>query len=114
MKKTVRKETHFCDKCQAEAAYPSKCIRCGAEFCYDCAKTQGVRYAARLYSQGSGDGYYCWDCHNALMAQIKKDPLHSAYLAIQALRAELEDWGRAFDVRKQAAEKRLRQLDHQE
>lgn len=107
MKKTITQEVNVCDKCGAASWHT--CLRCGTEMCYECAKTQGIEYSFAIYFRGSGDGFYCKPCDNALTAS-GEDKRHNAYATIRSLRLELESWETGFKRRKDAAEAALQQL----
>ena len=90
MKRIVRRivEETVCDVCQTNLAWDSyRCLRCGQDHCYDCAKTAAVQYSFALYFSGSADGCYCLACDNELRALSVKDPLHTAYARMASLRS---------------------------
>lgn len=110
MKKTVNKEVHFCDKCNAEQVYGfDECLCCGVEHCYECKKTEGRKYSHGVHVSGSGDGYYCNACDAKLLSS-GEDKLHSAYRRVASLRAEAIAWSDGFDRRRNAAEMALSEL----
>ena len=108
MKKTIQKETHFCDACGKEEFYIDHCLSCGKEHCYQCKKTEGREYRHGVYIMGTGDGYYCRPCDTKLAKS--KDDLHEAYQNIAKLREECDKWNADFEARKEAAEAHLRSL----
>ena len=108
MKKTLSKEVTVCDQCNKEA-YVETCLKCGAEFCYDCRKTCGVEYPHGVYFSGSGDGFYCNKCDSELKA-TGVDPLHSAYLKVKYLRDENTSFARNFKARTNDAEAEIKRL----
>lgn len=107
MKKTIQKETHFCDKCGKEESYINACMNCGAEMCYECWDKHGRKYNHAIYFQGSGDGYYCQPC-DAKLTKDGNDKRHNAYRAIKSLRDELEAWHTDFKKRQEKAENALK------
>ena len=109
MKQTVQKEVVICDSCGTQESYCSRCRNCGKDHCYNCQKTSGVSYSHGVHFSGSGDGYYCLQCDRSLRA-TGDNSLHSAYLAIQALRAEERRWAEDFRVRQVAVEEEVKRL----
>lgn len=108
MKKTISKDVHFCDSCTKELDYPTKCMGCSNEYCYECRKTKCVDYPHGVYFSGTGDGLYCKPCDDRL-GQIG-DKRILAYRKIQTLRKESEAWGEDFNHRKNEAESELLNL----
>jgi len=106
MIKTVTKEVHCCDLCGTESSYIQACENCGAEYCLDHYREHLISYPHSMYCSGSGDGRYCKKCIETLTA--RKDPRLMAYLAIQDLRAEADANDKAFRLRVQAAEDRIK------
>lgn len=108
MKKTVEKETTFCDVCGKEYPYCDVCLSCGKEVCHECAKTEGVEYKHSVWASGSGDGFYCNECDS----KLKKtgDKLHAAYRKIVSLRNEQEGFYKDFKARGDKAEADLKKL----
>ncbi len=107
MKKTIKKEVRFCDKCGKEDSYPTACLACGTEMCYDCQTKHGVSYSHAVHFQGSGDGFYCKPCDAKLTAR-GSDKQHNAYLAIKALRDEEDTYWANFKKRAEAAEAKVK------
>ena len=108
MKKTVEVEQTFCDICSNKMSWSNKCIVCGKEFCYDCAKTNTIEYKHAVHFSGSGDGLYCFACDKE--APAKGDALHAAYRKIAALRNEEAGWYSDFKFRADEAEAKLKSL----
>ena len=106
MKKTIAKDMHVCDACEAEDIHPKTCLRCGDEHCYACSQTQGVTFNHAVHFSGSGDGYYCAEC--AAIALRESDPIRLAYQAIEDLRTEAKEWGEGFRTRQDEAEEHLK------
>ena len=109
MKKTITKKVTLCDNCEKESDYPTRCLKCGAEYCSSCYSKRGVSYHHGLYYSGSGDGFYCHKCDAALKAS-GKDKLHTAYLNIVRLREEHDAWTQDFRKRQEAAEAAIKEL----
>lgn len=107
MKKKISKEVQFCDKCDKEDSYPTPCLLCGTEMCYECKQKHGTSYNHAVYFQGSGDGFYCHSCDEKLRS-TGTNKLHSAYLKIKNLRQELELWSADFKGRQAVAENELK------
>lgn len=105
MKKVIDKEVHFCDKCGKEMEYPSNCMGCNKEYCYDCSKTEFVRYSHAIFFQGSGDGKFCIECNATPPDRLVK--LMVLYRKIKALTAEYNEWWKDFELRHKAVEKEL-------
>jgi hypothetical protein len=106
MKKTIKKEVRFCDKCGKEDSYPTACMKCGIEMCYECQEQHGKSYNHGIYVSGSGDGFYCKPC-DLTLTESGRDKRHNAYLAIKSLSDELEAWSANFKARQKSAEKAL-------
>ncbi len=109
MKKIIKKEITFCDKCDKEYPYLNKCLNCNVEMCYDCVQKHGESYDHAVYFRGSGDGFYCKPCNQELKS-IGKDKRYNAYLTIRLLQDELETWGNDFKKRQDNAERILKNL----
>jgi hypothetical protein len=103
MKKTITREVDFCDKCEREECYLTRCLRCGMEVCYQCVDKVGVKYEHGVYVSGSGDGFYCRPCDIALY-ESNDDALHLAYRAVLTLRNEVTAFGKDFKRRQEVAE----------
>lgn len=103
MRKTVRRTIHVCDHCGNEEVMPNTCLKCGKQFCFDCAHTHAVSYSPLVGCSGSSDVLYCKQC-DARLASDGNDQLHAAYRAIASLQLEREVWNRDFQKRSQAAE----------
>jgi len=108
MKKEIKKEVTFCDRCKKEG-YVTVCLNCGVEHCYECQKTSGKTYKHRVYFSGFGDGYYCNDC-NADLLKSGTDDLFNAYQWVYALRLELEAYNADFEKRMNEAEENLKRV----
>ncbi|TXH10620.1 MAG: hypothetical protein E6R03_15205 [Hyphomicrobiaceae bacterium] len=106
MKVLVTKESHRCDVCNTEVGYPTVCLRCNKECCWDCEKTQMVTYHPGVHFCGTNDGHYCKDCDKTLIAS-GTDKRHKAYRAIKSLVDEANGWHADFNKRKQEAEETL-------
>ena len=102
MRKSINKESTFCDKCGKET-YVDKCLKCGVEHCWECKKTEGIDYKHAVHFSGSGDGYYCHTCDTELRV-TKSDKLHTAYRMIANLREEAEQFYKDFNNRAKLAE----------
>lgn len=104
----VMVDSYSCDSCGDDCgAYSSgTCLGCGKVYCYDCRKTKAVKYSHAVYFEGSGDGLYCNPCNLSMAGNT----IHSAYLEIASLKAELKRWGDDFKRRSDVAEKALRDL----
>lgn len=102
MKKIVHKEVSFCDVCGKECSYAQVCLNCGKEFCYECLKTEGVKYKHSVWFSGTGDGTYCNECDSKLKTSGNK--LHTAYRKIVSLSNECEDFCSDFKKRADEAE----------
>jgi hypothetical protein len=109
MKKAMEKEVSFCDKCGKEDEYLTKCLSCGEEYCYECRTKHLKEYAHGIHVAGSGDGYYCKKCDKKL-AESKEEPLHNAYVTIQDLKKEEEQWYANFRKRCTIAENNVQKL----
>lgn len=109
MKKIIKKEVCFCDLCKKESNYPTPCLGCGSEVCYECQKKSGVVYPHAVHLSGSGDGFYCDKC-DAKLWRNGTDKLHGAYRAVAALRTEAMAWNKDFTQRRVAAEELLKGL----
>jgi hypothetical protein len=109
MEKKAQKTIHICDKCGKEVAIPYACMKCGTDFCFDCAQTHAVSYSPLVCCSGSGDGLFCKECDVELIKN-GADRLHAAFRAIMALRLEGEAWNRHFQQRCRAAEKLVKSL----
>jgi hypothetical protein len=107
MKKTVQRIIHICDHCGNEDVIPNTCLKCGKQFCLDCAQKHAVSYSPLVGCSGSSDGLYCKPC-DARLARDGNDQLHTAYRAIASLQLEGEAWNRDFRNRSQAAEELVR------
>ena len=107
MKKTIKKETHFCDKCGKEESYITACMNCGTEMCYECWEKHGKKYNHAIYFQGSGDGSYCNPC-DVKLTSAGTDKRNNAYRAIKSLKDELEAWHTDFKKRQEIAEKAVK------
>jgi hypothetical protein len=112
VKKTITIERHHCDACGEPESYPTRCLRCDAEFCYDCSKDRGVRYQHAVFHGGSGDGFYCHDCDRFLRSHPQGEcgHRHTAYLRVAQLKFEHDGWWRDFKARMETAEKALDDL----
>ena len=108
MKKIIEKEVIFCDQCEKEK-YVSKCLYCGVEHCFECAKSHGEEYPHAVYFSGSYDGYYCHSC-NSELTRSRADTLHNMYSEIKRLRAESVGWSLDFKARSNKAETKLKSL----
>lgn len=106
MKKTISKETHFCDKCGKEYAYPDRCERCGMECCYECAEKHMHKYTHAVHFSGSGDAYYCNACDT--VAASNGDKKHAAYRRIASLKAESMAWSKDFTRRTEEAQEAIK------
>ncbi len=109
MKKELLKTVTVCDKCGTDENVWTKCLRCGAEHCYECKETCGVEYNHAVHFQGSGDGYYCYKCDDHLK-EAGDNKLHSAYLDIKRLRFEEKSWWEHFKIRQEIAEDQVKIL----
>lgn len=109
MKKTVTREVTCCDNCGKEQDYPTRCLRCGKEVCWQCADKVGVKYEHGVYVSGSGDGWYCRPCDITLYER-ESDALYEGFRAVKALREEMQAWGADFQRRQKAAEAHLETL----
>ena len=103
MKTTATVDTHACDFCGQIETYQSQCRLCKKDICFGCRKTHSVEYPHAVHFAGTGDGTYCKSCDEKLR-QEGNDPLHAAYLGIQAMRDEMESFQRQFRDRAAAAE----------
>jgi hypothetical protein len=108
MKKVIEKETEFCDVCGKEETYPHKCLNCGKEICYKCAKTEGIEYKHSVWASGTGDGFYCNACD--LKLKTTGDKLHTAYRKIVSLRNEQDGFYKDFRERAEKAEADVKKL----
>lgn len=109
MKVTTTVEQLVCDICKKNEAYTwDNCIGCGKAFCHVCAKTHAKKYTHGVHFSGGGDGVYCLECDAKL--REGKDPLHAAFVAIDLLKREGSEWYASFDLRRKAAEARLKSL----
>jgi hypothetical protein len=109
MKIVAERAIHICDRCGNETGIPSGCLKCGTEFCFNCAQKYAVSYSPLVFCSGSADGIYCKECDTEL-GENGADPLHAAYGAIELLRLEGKAWNRDFQQRCRAAEKLVRSL----
>lgn len=108
MKKLVTIEASFCDVCGKESSGYTNCDYCGKELCYECGKTELKEYKHAVHFAGSGDGRYCHECDDKLLAN--GDKKHAAYRKIAALRNEEAGWYADFKKRASAAEAELSSL----
>jgi hypothetical protein len=106
MKKTIKKEAHYCDVCNKEEDYISECLGCGKEFCFDCKDKHGYEYSYKVYFRGWGDGYYCNECIKGL-TKSKESARFNAYLRIQELKEESESIYDEFKKKQEKAEKEI-------
>ena len=105
MKKTIEKETHFCDSCgKEEGQYIYTCDECGKELCFDCRKTQAKEYPHSVSCSGSGDGLYCVEC-DAKLLKAGTNKRHQAFRGIERLRLESRAFYEDFKNRCEVAEK---------
>lgn len=110
MKRVESVERLICDVCETNGAYESDaCLRCGKAFCYECQKTHAREYKHGVHFSGSGDGTYCLPC-DALLRKEGTDPLHRAYLLVDALRMEEAGFYQSFKERAAKAEKDVERL----
>lgn len=112
MEKKVLKGVKFCDKCGTDDSVYHRCVRCGKDFCFNCAEKEGTDYPAGVHHSGSGDCFFCHDCESAA-AGPSVDPyreLLAAYKAMVALRKENQDYYAEWEKRVSAAEVRARSL----
>ena len=106
----VEVEIKVCDVCGNEEHVYDTCLKCGNDYCYDCAKVSGVDYRHSVYSSGSGDGYFCNKC----IVEIRNNPqdkyynLHEAYLNVARLRKEVEADYKDTQDKQDEAEKRVK------
>ena len=103
MKKTLPVELNYCDRCGKQQDYLTGCMNCGVEHCYECRNTAGKEYPHAVHASGSYDGYYCKPCDVSL-ANAGTDKRFRAYREIEALRAEANEWGAAFERKRKSAE----------
>lgn len=103
MKKVATVEQNYCDACGKQQDYLTACLSCGVEHCLACADKAGKTYAHGVYVGGSGDGHYCNPC-DVRLAKAGTDKRFQAYREIEALRAEANEWGAAFERKRKAAE----------
>ena len=104
MKKTKTVTVYECDQCGADCDYGGEpCLRCGKRFCTQCytKSKNGTNFAHDVYFQGSGDGFFCTSCEEALRGEPSR--IYSAYVAIKNLQTERTTWEKAFDARRDAA-----------
>lgn len=106
MKKEVKKIELFCDFC-GKISF-EQCLNCGIDICWECQKTKAKEYRHAVSFSGSGGGVYCNDCDAVLRKTA--NPLHSAYLVVEALRNESSGWYLAFEKKSKEAESRLKEL----
>lgn len=114
MKKTIKKEVLFCDVCKKEMDYcTNRCLICGKEVCYDCAKEHVTTFHHAVHFSGSSDGRYCIEC---LSKPIPTEhiPLLNAYRNIVALRNESEAWSKDFEARGESAEATIKKLQEKD
>jgi len=105
MEKEVLKMVKFCDKCGTDNSVYHRCIRCGKDFCFNCAEKEGTDYPAGVHHSGSGDCFFCHDCE--LAATIESGPYHEILVAYQrmvVLRKENTDYYAKWEKRVSAAE----------
>lgn len=107
MKTTIQKEVDICDRCKKEG-YVNSCDSCGTDLCWDCQKTEAVKYEHAIYVSGSGDALYCKACDTTLAA--KGDKRLMAYRRIKELRAEMNAFGEAFRLKQDEAERAVQKL----
>lgn len=98
MLKTITKDVNVCDSRGTET-YPHLCLKCGADYCYDCSKTRAKEYPHAIGVSGSGDGKYCNGC-DAELSAAGTDPVHNAYVRIESLRNEELSWYAEFRERR--------------
>ncbi len=73
-----------CDFCGSNKNVFEKCLGCGADVCFECAKKAGKDFPHSTWGSGSGDGYFCNSCLSKPPEKIQK--ILSLYLRIQELR----------------------------
>lgn len=112
MKKVEQVENEYCDFCQVAPARYQHCMGCGKAICYDCVKIHAKEYRHSVYCSGSGDGLYCLECDARLASA--GNPLHTAYLVINYLRAEARGWSADFEERAKRAEANVKRLSQSE
>jgi hypothetical protein len=108
MKRTVTEEREFCDNCESGGAW-YRCLKCGKVFCHDCKEKKGVEYNYAVHFQGSGDGFYCFECDAELRAS-GTDAVHSAYMEIAKLKTESQEFYATFEAKRTIAEKNLEKI----
>jgi len=108
MKKDEVVSKKYCDFCGEESW--EQCLGCGKDICWECQRdgTKAKEYHHGVYVSGTSDGAYCLKCDAEMKA--KGDPVHAAYLSIEALREEAKEWDKDFTRRREAAEKLLEAL----
>jgi len=107
MKKLIETEVAQCDFCHADDEWGSvrPCMECIKDVCYKCA----VRYQHSVTCGGTGDGYYCITCDNAL-TKNGLSPRHKAYRAVKRLIDEQEAYAEDFLRRSREVEAELAKL----
>lgn len=111
MKQTIQVEQAVCDLCGSKDMVYTACLGCGIDLCYECKKTRAKEYTHGVNVSGSGDGTYCNPCDDRLRRD--RNPLHSAYVAIQSLKDEARGFWERFEQRKVEAETTLRRAQQQ-
>jgi len=87
MKKQIVSEQRTCDIEGCEKWCYDGCLACGIDHCYGHKQKLGITYHYSAHHEGHGDGYYCHECDLKLRIS-GNDPLHTAYLEMEALRKE--------------------------
>lgn len=106
MKILKEKEVTICDypNCEKEDCY-DECFICGATYCCDHKKTNGIELEHGVYCSGSGDIFICNKCHaNIDKVTPEQRELYLVYMRIAALRQETQLINKDFNERKEAAE----------
>ena len=109
MQKQVKKIVIFCDVCDKEQPYSTKCRICGKDFCYACLKDNMKYFPYAASSPGSGDGRYCNECLNKPIPAEHMELLE-AYKMIASLRAEYVVWNKNYEARCKVAEAKVQEL----
>ena len=109
MKKSITRDSSFCDECKKET-YINKCLSCKKEYCWECWKNLGREYKHAVHFGGSGDEHLCFQCVESPKQYL---PLILCYQKIAALRQEEKGWYEDFNERSKVVEDEIKKLRSQ-
>jgi hypothetical protein len=98
MKKQIVSEQRVCDVDGCGTWCYDGYLACGVDHCYSHKGKLGIMYHYSTNYEGRGDGYYCHECDKKLRIS-GNDPLHTAYLEMEALRKERDAFYKHLEKR---------------